>query len=56
MSPAPAHVLLVEDDPSIARFVAMVLDEMPLVLTVSTSAEDALEKMLAAGAGRRFHC
>ncbi|CAB5694883.1 Sensory/regulatory protein RpfC [Delftia tsuruhatensis] len=54
MSPAPAHVLLVEDDPSIARFVAMVLDEMPLVLTVSTSAEDALEKMLAAGGGPAF--
>ena len=46
MSPTPARVLLVEDDPSIARFVAMALDEMSLVLTVCTSAEDALEKML----------
>lgn len=54
MSPAPAHVLLVEDDSSIARFVAMALDEMPLVLTVSSSAEDALHKMRPEAGGPAF--
>lgn len=41
MSAAAAAVLLVEDDPSIARFVSMVLEELPLELTVCTSAEQA---------------
>lgn len=46
---APAHrILLVEDDPSIARFVSMVLEELPLELTVCTSAEQA-EPLLREG-------
>lgn len=41
MNSTPAVVLLVEDDPSIARFVGLALEGLPLELITCTSAEEA---------------
>lgn len=41
-------VLLVEDDPSVARFVAMALEDLPIDLRVCTSVAAALEALHAA--------
>jgi DNA-binding NtrC family response regulator len=42
-----SRVLLVEDDPSIARFVAMALEEVPVELVVCTSVATALDALRA---------
>ncbi len=46
----PQPVLLVEDDASIARFVAMALEDLPLQLHVCTTAEEARDLLC----GRSF--
>jgi CheY-like chemotaxis protein len=42
---APARVLLVEDDPSIRRFVAMALEEMPLELVEAPTLAAAIQAL-----------
>lgn len=45
----PARVLLVEDDPSIRRFVALALEESPIELLQCTSVAQALERLAEGG-------
>lgn len=48
MNPTPPRVLLVEDDPSIRRFVAMALEELPIELVEAGTLAEA-EALLATG-------
>lgn len=42
---APRRVLLVEDDPSLQRFVALALEDLPVQLTVCASVDEALAQL-----------
>ena len=47
--------LLVEDDSSIARFVQMALEELPIELVTCANVPDAMQTLHAGGGGTHHH-